>query len=239
MCYEDAVKPKKKYHPDETALVSDFFGHKTSGIFVEVGANDPKYRSQTWHLEEKGWSGVLVEPQSRLCEALRAVRHRSQVFQVACAAPNHPEEAVLFLAERHGESGLGKDQLGVNYVGEETVKLLTLDEILRQAGNPEIDFISIDVEGLQLPVLQGFGLAHHRPKLLIIEDRFQSCQTHLHLCRQGYRLVRRSNDLNNWYVPRESSFRANLATRLKLFRFVWLGTPFRRFKFWWRGRKNF
>ena len=90
----------------------------------------------------------------------------------------------------------------------------------------QLDFVSIDVEGLQLDVMRGFDLARHRPALLLIEDPFLDWATHLHLRRRGYRLVRRSGGLNSWYVPREHPFRAPVTERLKLLRYVWLGTPF-------------
>ena len=38
----------------ETLLVRAFFGD-IKGYFVEVGANEPRKRSQTWLLEQSGW----------------------------------------------------------------------------------------------------------------------------------------------------------------------------------------
>ncbi len=52
---------------EEQRLIAEFFGERT-GYFVEVGANEPRLRSQTFHLEQKGWTGVLVEPQPDLAE---------------------------------------------------------------------------------------------------------------------------------------------------------------------------
>jgi hypothetical protein len=46
-------------------LVGAFFGD-IKGYFVEVGAKEPRERSQTWFLEQAGWTGVLVEPQPDL-----------------------------------------------------------------------------------------------------------------------------------------------------------------------------
>ncbi len=46
----------------ERQLVRKFFGD-TPGFFVEVGANHPIEGSQSWHLEQRGWRGILVEPQ--------------------------------------------------------------------------------------------------------------------------------------------------------------------------------
>lgn len=57
--------------PDhETRLVSAFLGD-IKGYFVEVGANEPRERSQTWLLEQSGWTGVLIEPQPDLAAELR------------------------------------------------------------------------------------------------------------------------------------------------------------------------
>ena len=69
----------------ETRLVSAFFGN-IKGYFVEVGANDPRERSQTWLLEQSGWTGVLIEPQPDLATELRAKR-KAKVFSVACSSP--------------------------------------------------------------------------------------------------------------------------------------------------------
>jgi len=71
----------------ESELVWNYFGNRHDGIFVEVGANHPVNRSQTWFLESKGWSGVLIEPNPDLCELLRDQRPKSRVFQVAVGEP--------------------------------------------------------------------------------------------------------------------------------------------------------
>ncbi len=63
----------------EQRLVQLFFGELREGYFVEVGANEPKRSSQTWHLEQRGWHGVLVEPIPELCEDLRKNRPSSIV----------------------------------------------------------------------------------------------------------------------------------------------------------------
>ena len=50
----------------ENALKEEFFGHACeTGFFVDVGANDPKDMSQTWHLERLGWRGVRSSSRSR------------------------------------------------------------------------------------------------------------------------------------------------------------------------------
>src|SRR5262245_60128437 len=80
MLFERAIFPQ-----GETQIVGEFL-KATRGFFVDVGANDPRDGSQTWHLEQRGWSGVLIEPQPDLAQRLRQER-RAKVYDVACSTP--------------------------------------------------------------------------------------------------------------------------------------------------------
>ena len=71
----------------ETELVRQFFAARGKGYFVEVGANDPKTESQSWHLEQEGWTGILVEPLPNLAARLRDMR-TAKVYEVACSSPD-------------------------------------------------------------------------------------------------------------------------------------------------------
>jgi hypothetical protein len=60
----------------EEALKADFLRDTATGFFVDVGADAPQDGSQSFVLERRGWSGVLVEPQPdfRRTTAARAAR---------------------------------------------------------------------------------------------------------------------------------------------------------------------
>lgn len=151
----------------EDLILWEFFGEKSGGFFVEIGANHPTVCSNTCFFEQRGWRGIVVEPMPGHCEKLRAARPASQVVQAALGAPGQCGEAVFKLAE---------------------------------AGNPRVDFISLDVEGTELAVLRGFDLARHRPAVLLVEDHWRKPDEHEHLCAGGYRIVRRTG-VNSWHVP--------------------------------------
>ena len=227
---------KKELEDREAELVWDFFGQRDSGFFVEVGANGPRFLSQTWHLEEKGWRGILVEPNPACALQLRLERQNATVFQVACSSPEKTGEALFHFSNSSGLSGLEKhvDDPNIVYDRSEKVKVMTLDAILESAGNPRIDFLSIDVEGTELDVLTGFNLARHRPSLLLVEDKVNNLEKHSHLTSQGYKLVRRTS-LNNWYIPKSESYCATpWLERIELLRKMYLGTPLRRLKLEWK-----
>jgi FkbM family methyltransferase len=213
----------------EPELIWQYFNQATSGFFVEVGANEPQAGSQTWLLESHGWRGLLVEALPHLAARLRAERPRSIVVQAACGSAEHPAMVEFHEAQTSGHSGLRRHSLEAQdrYVAVHRVPMLSLNEMLAQAGQAKVDFVSIDVEGMELEVLRGFDLSRHAPALMLIEDHLLSWKTHLHMRQSGYQLVKRTG-LNNWYVPNGRGFRFSSAfERVRLWRKVWAGTPLR------------
>ena len=218
---------------DEARLKAAFFG-ETRGYFVDVGANEPQDGSQTWAFEQQGWTGVLIEPQPDLAERLRGAR-QAKVYGVACSTPQNAGKTLpLYLAGI--QSSLEPDfyVAGVQRSGMCEVPIMTLDQVLRDAGAPRpLDFVSIDVEGHDVEVLRGFDLAHWRPRLLLIEDVVQSLRLHRHIVARGYRWVRRTG-INSWYVPADAPFQVGAFGRLQFLRKYYLGLPFRALRDWKR-----
>jgi FkbM family methyltransferase len=211
----------------EAVLTEQFFGHARSGYFVEVGANDPRIGSQTWRLEQAGWAGVLVEPQPDLAEALRRQR-RARVFAVACSSPENAGRLMPFYVAGW-MSALDRERMAPGVAPQDVIKVpvMTLDQILREAGAPQwIDLLSIDVEGHELEVLQGIDLARWRPRLILIEDHVGNLAKLRFLRRAGYRLIRHSQ-FNGWYVPQETPVDIPWEDRWRILRKYYLGLPFR------------
>lgn len=210
----------------ENALKLAFF-EGLQGFFVEVGANDPVAGSQTWQLEQIGWSGVLVEPLPDLVEKLRSTR-RAQVFECACSSPaNAGRNMPLYVSGPLSSLSPTLMDAGTRPETSISVATRTLNDILAQASAPTpIDFLSIDVEGHEVDVLQGFDFDRWSPRLIMIEDHARSLSKHRLLVAHGYKLLQRTG-LNNWYVPQASPRRPSLFGRLQLLRKMYLGLPFR------------
>lgn len=213
----------------EKLLVRQFFGNET-GFFVDVGANDPHHGSQSWHLEQHGWRGILVEPQPDLAARLRETR-KGRVFAVACSSPQNTGRT-LSLHLAGPMSALDRGRMAPGAIPEKAMKVpvRTLDDILEEAGAPApLQFLSLDVEGHELEVLAGFDVARWRPRLILIEDHVSGLKKHRFLCRLGYRLVRRTEN-NGWYVPQESDVRFGWRDRWQILRKYYLALPFRIFR---------
>lgn len=148
------------------------------GVFLEIGANDGFSQSNTYYLERVlGWHGVLIEPVPALYRACRRLRKRSVTFNRACVGPDGPAEIQVALL------GLMSVTLGLQDGGEETGRLgrrvpktigvptATLSELIDQAGEKAVDFMSVDVEGAELAVLSGLDLRRHTPGFLLVETK--------------------------------------------------------------------
>jgi len=166
----------------EDVLLWNFFDRKTEGYFVEVGAFDGVTFSNSYFFEAIGWSGTLVEAVPDFAERARLSRPNSKIINKAVGGPG-TKQVIMKIAQGSEEfvgafSFVGKDQddrAGKRIrsrggrIKEEIVECMTLDEILGDLPFA-IDFISIDVEGCELDVLEHFSLDKYVPAVLVIED---------------------------------------------------------------------
>ncbi len=193
----------------EDRWLDDFFAHKTTGYFVEVGAYDGVHLSNTYHFEQIGWCGVLVEPDPEKAAACRASRLRSKVYQCAAVGSTDLLEVTfhqVIAGEVFSTATLTDDHarriasMGLQPVAMR-VPARTLDAILEDAGATKVDFVSIDVEGGELDVLRGFAINRWQPAVVVIESNAKARSPHIrhYFVSHGY-AYRHSIDVNDFYV---------------------------------------
>ena len=138
---------------------------RSDSIVVDVGANVGVH---TVHFAEFAPSGrvISIEPsRSTLQYLLRNIAHLANVVPLNVALSETTGIQSLFVASDNAYSGL-KDTGRKSILRQEAVACFTGDEILLPlCGNKPVDFIKIDVEGLELQVLRGLRaiILRHRP----------------------------------------------------------------------------
>ena len=203
----------------EDCLLWKFFDFKPTGWYVDIGAFDGIYLSNSYSFEQKGWEGICVEPHPDFFTLCRDNRPQATCLQVVCAGSD--DQPVGFQTERLGllstvlsdedtQSDIVRryQNRGLEFSGFKTValKTLTLDTIIEKhmPKNVSIDFVSIDVEGAELDVLRGFDLKRHRPRVVVVEanGKDQSDALDAVLARAGSSLAR-TLDVNRFYASSE------------------------------------
>ncbi len=183
-------------------------GIHPDGVYVEVGGNDGMTGSNTFLFEKLGYRCIVVEPIPYLARRIRETR-RCIVVE---AAADRVEGPARFLIAQGGDtlSTLDNENRFRSRVDEhphlEVIQVLTktLDTILMDAGLTEtvarLELVSIDVEGNELSVLEGFSIERWRPRVVIVEDNtFGRDQTiRSWFARHGY-LRFKLTGINHWY----------------------------------------
>jgi FkbM family methyltransferase len=193
----------------EDRWLDDFFEHKRNGFFIEVGAFDGVNLSNTYHFEQIGWTGVLIEPDPDKAALCRSSRPGSRTYQ--CAAAGSPEiSEVTFFRVEAGEvysttrlthdHARRIDQMGLASKPL-SVPAKTLDSIIQEVGAPAIDFVSIDVEGAEMEVLRGFDIRRWQPTVVVVESntKFRLPEVRDYFTSRGY-AFRCSIDVNDFYL---------------------------------------
>jgi hypothetical protein len=107
------------------------------------------------------------------------------------------------------------------------VPVRTLDDIQPEVQAPvPLDLLSLDVEGHELRVLEGFTFARWRPRLVLLEDHVGDLDKHRFVTAAGYKLIRRVEN-NGWYVPADAAVEVTPAQRWEIVRKYYLALPFR------------
>lgn len=71
----------KSQDDEDLALYEQFFQGHHNGVFAEMGALDGVTLSNTYAFEQVlNWTGVLIEANPRLCDALHQNRLNSKTF---------------------------------------------------------------------------------------------------------------------------------------------------------------
>ena len=199
----------KSYGDYETDLViQKYFEPGYIGTCIDIGAGVGTERSNTYYFEKNRWVCLCIEPNPNLYRHMRMYRRlalnlacsnydkKSAPFQVYVVNQDNQEAiSSLVVDQRLVESHKGL----IDKTYEIQVEVKKLDTILSKINIEKIDFISIDTEGTELDVLQGFDIARWKPKLLVIENNFNDTELKEHLYKFGYNLSERIG-VNDFYV---------------------------------------
>jgi FkbM family methyltransferase len=211
-----ALAPMANYFSQqgEDFLLDAFFGFKPSGYFVDVGAFDGVHLSNSYIFEQRGWSGICVEAAPRYFEMCAKNRPGTRCVHAACmAVEGGPvefrfERGGLFSGVNANPADVAREfaSKGIPFDGFEHISVpsCTLNALLGDSVD-EIDFVSIDVEGSEIDVLNGFNLERYRPRVLLMEGNTNAALQALdaYLGPRGYTRVR-SMRWNHFYCRTEA-----------------------------------
>ena len=180
-CYLPQLLYKKtSYSQDgEDMMLQTYYEGKRDykGFYVDIGAHHPYRFSNTAFFYNKGWRGINVEPAPSLFSSFKKYRKRDINLNVGVSDSNSSNHFYVFndqalntfdekiAEERHSNNDRYK------IVSKIEIKTYTLEDILEKylPNNQHIDFLTIDVEGLDLNVLKSNNWNKFHPDFILVE----------------------------------------------------------------------
>lgn len=143
--------------------------------YLDLGAHHPTFLSNTYRFYLKGGRGVCVEPDPVLFSPLRAARPRDLCLNAGVGASGAGAADFYVMSARTLNTFSRQEAERYQSYGthriEEVVKvpLMSVNTILEKHFASRPDFVSLDVEGLDLEILKSFDFSKFRPPAFCVE----------------------------------------------------------------------
>lgn len=185
----------------EDLLLASLLGEdRRDGFYVDVGANHPRRFSNTCYFYRRGWHGINIDPLPGMKRLFDLYRPRDVNLQ--CAIAREQGMMTYYMFDDSPFNGCSAelsayraDVQGHLQIGQVQVPTVTLRHVLEEnlPTGTEIDFLSVDVEGMDLDVLLSNDWSKYRPRFILVEikgglDEVQADPIHAMLTEHGYRL---------------------------------------------------
>jgi FkbM family methyltransferase len=184
------------------------------GFYIDIGGGHPIAGSVSFWLYERGWRGLVVEPQTDLVSLHRQLRPRDTIVNAVVSQLSGETE--FYRVDRlHALSTLLKENAqaaSAHGVGFSSVRVrsFSLADLCRLHNPAAIDFLKIDVEGAEREVIAGGDWQRYRPKVVVVEAIAPTRGTPAWenweplLTANGYKFVL-FDTLNRFYVAEEQT----------------------------------
>ena len=160
----------------EDMILRKIFDGHTKGFYVDVGAYHPKRFSNTFFFYKQGWRGINIDAMPGSMDKFNKIRSRD----INIEKPIYDKKQILTYYAFNGSALNGfskelseeRDGVGDYFIKfTKDIETTTLEQVLDDnlPINQEIDFLSIDVEGLDFNVLKSNNFEKYKPKIILIE----------------------------------------------------------------------
>ncbi|MGF7079863.1 FkbM family methyltransferase [Mucilaginibacter sp. UYCu711] len=186
----------------EDLILQRIFNYKNEGFFIDVGAHHPTRFSNTYLFYLKGWRGINIDAMPGSMNSFEKIRPMD--INIECPVSDKEEELKYYIFNESALNTFSEEEAkkknnvdGYYIIEEKKLKAKPLHNILSNhlSDKQEVDFLSIDVEGLDFQVLKSIDWDKVKPKVILAEDLsndleaiFESGAVRKYLKSKGYKI---------------------------------------------------
>jgi FkbM family methyltransferase len=182
----DFAIPQVSYSQAGEDLAIDFLfqGIGARPTYLELGTNHPRMGNNTYKFYRRGCRGVLVEADPSLIPCIRKARPRDTVLNVGVSAREEMVKKFYVLScpsfnTFDEKAALERDSSSTAKIKAVVdIQLIPINTIIERHFSRTPDFLSIDIEGLDLEVLKSLDFEKH-PIPVICAETCEFSETHI------------------------------------------------------------
>jgi FkbM family methyltransferase len=205
----------KKMHKSKSQLAQDIFvldqlNFMKKGFFVEFGACDGLYLSNTYLLEkEYNWNGIVCEPAKIFYKSLKKNRNCFIENKCVIANNNYNNNKIKFVETNNNELSFVKNiAQGKNvYIKKKIyeVETISINKLLEKYNCPsKFEYLSIDTEGDEYNIIKNLNFDRYNPRVITIEHNYETSKRknifNL-LIKKNYKRIHKDiSRWDDWYI---------------------------------------
>lgn len=174
--YFDGYSVKSYSQEGEDMILRRIFEKQKTGFYVDIGAHHPKRFSNTYYFYRQGWCGINIDAMPGSMTLFDKFRTRDINLEIPISDGEQKlkyyvfdERALNSFSGSLSKARIENGNVSLYYTLKLTTKRLSfvLDDYIKN--NREIDFLSVDVEGLDFSVLKSNNWNKYKPKVILVE----------------------------------------------------------------------
>jgi FkbM family methyltransferase len=182
----------------EDGVLQRIFERCSTGFYVDIGSHHPQRFSNTYRFYLRGWNGINIDPLPGSKARFDALRQRDINLELGISDSTGELSYYSFeepaLNTFDPKVAASRDS---RLISEDRIQVLRLSDVLDQhlRQGQEIDFLTIDVEGLDLQVLRSNDWSRYRPSYVLAEalgmrdvDQVINSELYAYMVAEGYSL---------------------------------------------------
>lgn len=166
------------------AMHAVFEADEGPGVMIDVGAH---MGGSAIPFLRKRWRVYAIEPDASKHGALHEINHNGDLTLIASAVSDEPREGAAFFTSAQSTGIASLVPFHESHEQAAAVRVTTLANIIAEQAITRVDYLKIDAEGADLPVLRGFPFDRLLPRAIMCE--FEDAKTK-HLDYQTHDLGR-------------------------------------------------
>jgi FkbM family methyltransferase len=145
--------------------------------YLDIGTNYPVSANNTYFFYNKGFTGVCIEPDPEIYKVIKKKRPKDIVLNAGIGFDDsNSAELYIFPDPYSGWNTFSEEdakyrekESGISILKKIKIPLLSINSVIEKYLQPHPNFISIDVEGLDLAILQTLDFEKYKPEIICAE----------------------------------------------------------------------